>query len=208
MAIYAPGKRGKRNKLTTGATKRKLVAQLSLTAMVDMFTVLVVFLLMNYRTTETILYLPKEVELPKATETKELKPAHVVTISTTEILIDREPVASFGNVQSQDDWMVPGLRDRLIELFRQAEIEHNTKFRTQLRQATIGNKALLEKEKEALKKVTIQADKDIDFLTVKKIMYTVTEAGAREINFAVISQPRSEEIPALGADQESEAGGS
>ena len=33
-------------------TGRKLVAQLSLTAMVDMFTVLVVFLLMNYKTTE------------------------------------------------------------------------------------------------------------------------------------------------------------
>ena len=37
------------------------------------------------------------------------------------------------------------------------------------------------------RQVTLQADKDTDFLTVKKIMYTLTEAGASEINFAVIT---------------------
>ena len=40
----------------------------------------------------------------------------------------------------------------------------------------------------AWKKITIQSDKDIDFLTVKKVMYTVSEAGAGEINFAVIKK--------------------
>ncbi len=44
----------------------------------------------------------------------------------------------------------------------------------------------------AWKKITIQSDKDIDFLTVKKIMYTVTEAGAGEINFAVIKKTDKE----------------
>jgi biopolymer transport protein ExbD len=38
-------------------------------------------------------------------------------------------------------------------------------------------------------KITIQADKSVDFLTVKKVMYTVTEAGIAEINFAVIKLP-------------------
>jgi biopolymer transport protein ExbD len=40
----------------------------------------------------------------------------------------------------------------------------------------------------AWKKITVQADKEIDFLTVKKILYTLTEAGAGEINFAVMKR--------------------
>lgn len=191
MAIYAPGKRTRHNRLSK--TSRKVVAQLSLTAMVDMFTVLVVFLLMNYRTTETVLYIPKEVELPTASETKELKPAHVVTVSPREILIDQEVVASFREVRSQKDWMVINLRNRLVEMFRQDELEHESKLAVRLREATLTDAKDIEREKAALRKITIQADRDIDFLTIKKIMYTVTEAGAKEINFAVIMIPRPDE---------------
>ena len=34
--------------------------------------------------------------------------------------------------------------------------------------------------------MTVQADKAMDAGTVKKVMYTLTEAGASEINFAVL----------------------
>ena len=191
MAIYAPGKRSRNNRLND--TGRKIVAQLSLTAMVDMFTVLVVFLLMNYRTTETVLYIPKEVELPKASETKELKPAHVVTISPKEILIDRERIASFREVRDQQDWMVINLRNRLVEMFREDKLEHESKIAVQARDAILVDPRDTEREEATLYKITIQADKDIDFLTIKKIMYTVTEAGAKEINFAVIIVPKPDE---------------
>jgi biopolymer transport protein ExbD len=40
------------------------------------------------------------------------------------------------------------------------------------------------------KKVTVQADRGIDFKIIKKILYTVTEAGAGEINFAVTKESR------------------
>lgn len=201
MAIYAPGKRSRNNKHAHN-TARQVVAHLSLTAMVDMFTVLVVFLLMNYRTTETVLYIPKEVELPKASETKELKPAHVVTISPKEILIDRERIASFREVRDQRDWMVINLRNRLVEMFRQDELEHESKLAIQARDAILVDPRDAEREKAALRKITIQADRDIDFLTIKKIMYTVTEAGAKEINFAVIMIPKPAEdeiAPSTGA---------
>jgi biopolymer transport protein ExbD len=45
-----------------------------------------------------------------------------------------------------------------------------------------------EEEVDDFRKITIQSDKDIEFLTVKKVMYTVTEAGMREINFAVMKR--------------------
>ena len=47
---------------------------------------------------------------------------------------------------------------------------------------TLGNE---EEDPEAWRKVTIQADKQIDYLTLKKIMYSIYEAGGGPINFAV-----------------------
>lgn len=82
MAIYKPGQRFRyHNLLSKKSKKRAVTVILSLTAMVDMFTVLVIFLLQNYNATGEILYLPKEVTLPKASTVVDLKPSVVVTIS-------------------------------------------------------------------------------------------------------------------------------
>ncbi len=194
MPIYAPGKRYKGR--TAGFKPgRKLVAQLSLTAMVDMFTVLVVFLLMNYKTTETVLYIPKEVTLPEASEIKELQPAHVVTITDEEVYLDRELIATYDDVKQQTSWMIERLRYRTQEMFREDDIEFNERLSTTLKSA-IGRIDEVEKlkEKDNRRKVTIQADKETDFLTVKKIMYTISEAGAKEISFAVASIPPDTDI--------------
>jgi len=47
----------------------------------------------------------------------------------------------------------------------------------------------MEENKNEWSKVTVQADKGVDFLTIKKVLFTATEAGAGEINFAVTKLP-------------------
>jgi biopolymer transport protein ExbD len=90
MPIRRPGERFRYHRiLNRKKGKRSLTAILSLTAMVDMFTVLAIFLLQNYNVKDFIVYTPKEVILPKAQSTKELKPAFVITISKKEILLDK-----------------------------------------------------------------------------------------------------------------------
>lgn len=184
MPIYAPGKRDRRNR-RKGSGSRKLVAILSLTAMVDMFTVLTVFLLQNYKSTGEVLFIPKEVVLPQAAETKELSPAHVVTVSNQFVFLDQEPIADFMDVQSQRDWLVRPLYQKLIDAIQKEEVKSKGALKTQIKKV-VGNQKKNEKEINQFRRVTVQADKKIDFLTIKKIMYTVTEAGAEEINFAVI----------------------
>ena len=73
MPIHVPGVRNRRNGHSQ-ASKRDVVAVLQLTAMVDMFTVLVVFLLQNYASTNQILPISDRVSLPKATSTAQLIP--------------------------------------------------------------------------------------------------------------------------------------
>lgn len=189
MAIHRPGQRHRyHNILKRKGNKRGVTAILSLTAMVDMFTVLVIFLLQNYNTTGEILYIPKEVILPKANRVADLKPAVVVTVSAKEVLIDRTPVATFGEVQVAKDWVIPNLRDQVKVLLEKAKADQEAKLQNQVRNVvdkTLGKK---EDDPEAWRKVTLQADKGIDYLTLKKIMYSIYEAGGGPINFAVAKE--------------------
>lgn len=190
MAIYAPGKRDRRNR-PMGSGKKSLVAILSLTAMVDMFTVLTVFLLQNYKSTGEVLFIPKEVVLPDAAQTKELAPAHVVTISNQFVFLDQEPLVDFSEVKGQKDWLVRPLYQKLIDAIQKSEVESRESLKSQVKKV-VGNQQKPEKEVNQFRRVTVQADKKIDFLTIKKIMYTITEAGAEEINFAVIVKEKEE----------------
>lgn len=186
MAIHRPGQRHRyHNILKRKGNKRGVTAILSLTAMVDMFTVLVIFLLQNYNTTGEILYIPKEVILPKANRVADLKPAVVVTVSSKEVLIDRTPIATFGEVQDAKDWVIPNLRDQVRIFLEKEKANQEAKLQNQVRNVvdkTLGKK---EDDTEAWRKVTLQADKGIDYLTLKKIMYSIYEAGGGPINFAV-----------------------
>lgn len=190
MAIYAPGKRDRRNRMMSGG-KKSLVAILSLTAMVDMFTVLTVFLLQNYKSTGEVLFIPKEVTLPDAAQTKELSPAHVVTVSNQFVFLDQEPIVNFNEVKEQRDWLVRPLYQKLIDAIQQSEVKNRESLKSQVKKV-VGNQQPGQKEINQFRRVTVQADKKIDFLTIKKVMYTVTEAGAEEINFAVIVKEKEQ----------------
>lgn len=186
MPIHAPGERYRYNKmLKKKKGKREVAAVLQLTAMVDMFTVLVVFLLQNYNVTGQVLYIPKEVILPKAEQIKELKPAVVVTISNKEVLLDKTVMVTFDQLHSQEAWMIEPLHKGLLEALAKAKDDYEKSLQKKLQTAVEAARGESEKDPNPWNKVTIQADKGIDFLTVKKVMYTVTEAGAGEINFAV-----------------------
>ena len=196
MPIYTPGKRDRHGR--RGNTKRNMVVILSLTAMVDMFTVLTVFLLQNYRVEE--IQLKKTVPLPEASAVKKLKPAHVVVITKEEIFLNEDPVAKFEVVKEQEHWLIEKLQVGLqkeIELKKQ-EMESGLKAALE-KAIDTGEKTQEQREEERAKKyawgrVTMQVDKDIDMLTVKKVMYTITEAGASLINFAVTEKPDKDKL--------------
>jgi len=189
MAIYKPGQRYRyHNILKRRGSKRAVTVVLSLTAMVDMFTVLAIFLLQNYNTTGEVLHMPKEVTLPKASRVLELKPSLVITISAKEVLIDKTHVATFEEVKNSINWVIPNLRDLTKMHIEKAKSEYEAKLQNKFAKV-VGKTVGREKEEQnAWKKVTIQADKAIDYLTLKKIMYSIYEAGGGPINFAVTKE--------------------
>ncbi|MEY4617101.1 MAG: hypothetical protein RJB66_2061 [Pseudomonadota bacterium] len=193
MAIYAPGEKFRNHRLLSRKKgKREVTALLSLTAMVDMFTVLVIFLLQNYNTEGLVVNIPKDLILPKAEVIKELKPSIIVTVSASGVLIDDRPITEkVEAIKAQKDWMIQSLfveaQKSLAEAKLKADKEGVLKdVRTALKPEEMAEQQVL----EPWKKITVQADKETDFLTVKKILFTLTEAGAGEINFAVLQRPQ------------------
>ncbi len=187
MPIHVPGKRKKRGK--KGGGKRSAVAPLNMTAMVDMFTVLCVFLLQNYATTNQVLPMPEKVDLPSAQAVKELSPSNVVLIATDGIMLNNVKIADFAAVKQQTEWEIKPLMEMLKKTVESGE-QKKRSVGNQLR-AAVNDAKQVQKvtEIEEFRKITVQADKMVDFLTVKKVMFSVTEAGMQEINFAVIKKP-------------------
>src|SRR5690606_12708880 len=102
-----------------------------------------------------------------------------------EVLIDKTPVITYEQLASQEEWMIQPLFNLLTEALKQARDNHERSLQKKLQTAVEAARGEEDADKNPWNKVTIQADKGMDFLTVKKVMYTVTEAGAGEINFAV-----------------------
>ncbi len=177
MPIYVPGFRY-RNSNKLKATKRNVVAVLQLTAMVDLFTVLVVFLLQNYASTNQILPISDNIALPKATSTEQLIPSFVVMLSKEKLTFNGNDLVAFRDIKNQQNWMIEPLREQVA-----AEIE---RMKKEKKQAQVLTKKEGATQIFSYEKMTLQADENIDFLTIKKVMYTLTEAGIKEINFAVI----------------------
>lgn len=187
MPIHVPGYRSRHGK--KGGGKRSAVVALNMTAMVDMFTVLCVFLLQNYATTNQVLPMPEKVDLPAAQEVKELQPSNVVMIAEDGIMLNNVKVAEFRTVKEQPDLEIAGLADLLKKTIEAGEAKKRT-LGNQLRTAVNDAKQIPKTtEIDEFRKITVQSDKNVDFLTVKKVMFTVTEAGMQEINFAVLKKP-------------------
>ncbi len=190
MPIKVPGHRDRHGR--KGAGKRSAVAVLQVTAMVDMFTVLAVFLLQNYATTGHVIHIAKDVELPSAGTVRELKPANVVTVSPKEIKFNNELVAEFTTVKEQEDWNIEALDEAVKKSIEDGELEKKSLL-NKIKDAVNNNSEVVEDEIDSFRKMTIQADKEVDFLTVKKVMYTITNAGVYEINFAVMKVETAEQ---------------
>ena len=153
-----------------------------------------VFLLQNYKTDAIVL--KKTVPLPKASSIKKLKPAHIVVITNKEIFLNEDPVAETVIVKENEWWEIVKLKTGLQAEIKKKKEEMESGLKNMLKNAAKDPSQMTAEEREeeeakryAWGRVTLQADKDIDMLTVKKVMYTITEAGASLINFAVTEVP-------------------
>ena len=171
MAIYAPAKRINPNiRRRSGGRRKNVYAALALTSMVDMFAIMVIFLLQSFSAEGEIIVLPPGLQLPRAANTGSLERAPSVVISLEGVFFQGEEVAKTPEMLAAENWNVEGLRDAL------------TAFK-QEREQILAEGGSLEVNSEI---INVSADKRLEFEAVKKVLYTVGHAGFPRYRLAVV----------------------
>lgn len=148
---------------------RKKVMGLNLTSLMDVFTILVFFLLANSSSNE-VLATPKQIKLPDSVVEAKPRETIVILVSPEMVLVQGEPVIGTPELlKSGNNQNIPAIADQL------GRLERNI--------IGISTKAAVEG-----KEVTILADKTIPFSVLKKIMSTCTGSGYGRISLAVIQK--------------------
>jgi biopolymer transport protein ExbD len=150
-----------------GRSKKKIPG-LFLTPLMDVFTILVFFLLFHSTGSNT-LEAPKQIKLPDSVVETKPRETVVIMVSPEVVVVQGEAVISTPELLEDRIRTVAGLRERLKRL------ESNI--------IGISTKTVVES-----KEVTILADKTIPFKVLKKIMSTCTGSGYGRISLAVIQK--------------------
>jgi biopolymer transport protein ExbD len=160
-------KRQSRRMKRMGRSKRKTPG-MNLTSLMDVFTILVFFLLTNSASTE-VMEPPKSITLPASVV--ETKPRETVVVLITEenILVQGEVVALTQEVIDIKAVVIEPIKQRLL----------------QQKKNVIGVRT---RNIAEVPEVTVLAHKTIPFKLLKKVMSSCTSAGYGKISLAVIQK--------------------
>lgn len=147
---------------------RTKITKMNLTSLMDVFTILVFFLLVNSGSVE-IMEAPKSVELPESRVESKPRETVVIFISPEEVLVQGRVVARVADI-------IDGQPD---------SIELITARLAEIRDQIVGPTTLAVAESS---EVTILADKSVPFMVVKTIMSTCTGQGFERVSLAVIQK--------------------
>ena len=158
--------------------RNKGAGQLNLVSLMDIFTILVFFLLVNSSDVQT---LPnaKELQLPESIAEEKAKETVVIMIGETDLIVQGTPVAKIVDIMAIKGNDIPELREALLSQ----------------------NDRVLRREAQediAAREVTIMGDKDIPYRLLKKVMATCTESDYGQISLAGL-QKSSDELEDIQA---------
>jgi biopolymer transport protein ExbD len=141
---------------------------LSLVSMMDIFTILVFFLLVSSAETE-VLPNPKEIQLPESAALEKARESVVVMVTDTQILVQGRPVTTVAAALAGDELVIDELK-------------------AALRQQT--DRVLIQQAKAdiAAREVTILGDRELPYRLLKRVMASCTAAEFGQISLAVVQK--------------------
>jgi biopolymer transport protein ExbD len=145
---------------------------INLVSMMDIFTILVFFLLVNSSDGE-VLPAIKSVRLPESLAEAKPRETVVITVSGTDVSVQGRVVTGVVQLLKETTEISPGLKAALEAQNRRVAAESTTV-------AAGGREA------------TIMGDKTIPYRVLKKIMATCTHAGYGRISLAVMQRQPEE----------------
>jgi biopolymer transport protein ExbD len=149
--------------------RHKAGSAINLVSMMDIFTILVFFLLVNSSEVE-VLPNAKDIVLPDSTAEAKARESVIVLLTDTQVLVQGRPVAELAAVNASDAVIIPELKAALEDQVGRAIL------------AVEGEDAIAERE------VTIMGDREIPYSLLKKVMATCTAADYGRLSLAVLQK--------------------
>ena len=145
---------------------RMKIGKMNLTSLMDVFTILVFFLLVNSGSVE-ILEAPKDVLLPESRVESKPRETVVISVSPEEVLVQGQLVAMVGDILEGQPGALEPVGARL----------------SQLKNNIVGPSTRVVAGSQ---EVTILADRSVPFAVIKTLMSTCTSEGFENVSLAVI----------------------
>jgi biopolymer transport protein ExbD len=140
-------------------------ARLNLVALMDIFTILVLFLMVNNGDVE-VLQADRSITLPESISEQRPEESLTIKVNPQEILVQGRPVGSVIDALAEEDGMITAL---------QAELQHHA-----------SRAGPLEGEKAARgRSVIIMGDQTMPYELLQRIMSTCASEDYRDISLAV-----------------------
>ena len=171
-------KSGRAKRMDKHHKRNKGAGQLNLVSLMDIFTILVFFLLVNSSDVQT---LPnaKELQLPESIAEAKPKETVVIMIGVNDLIVQGTPVAKIADIMATIGNDIPELREALLS-------QNDRVLRREAQDDIAG------------REVTIMGDKDTPYRLLKKVMATCTESDYGQISLAVL-QKSSDELDNIQA---------
>lgn len=152
-----------RNKLASGG--------LNLVSLMDVFTILVFFLLVNSSSSD-VMEPPRQIKLPDSIVETKPRETVIVMITPEQVLVQGYPVVATQDVIDSKAPVIAEVKQRLLA--------------QQKKVIGISTKTVAES-----KEVTVLAHRTVPFHLMKKVMASCTSAGYGKISLAVIQKAKS-----------------
>ena len=150
------------------ARAKKHRGSLNITSLMDVFTILVFFLLVNQSAVE-VLEPPREIKLPDSVVESKPRPTVTMMVSGTTVMVQGEVVATIDEVLASKDERIAPIISKLL-LIRRGAIGVST-------EAAAKND-----------EIVILADKGIPFKVLQKLMSASAVSGYTKISLAVVQK--------------------
>jgi biopolymer transport protein ExbD len=154
------------NKSKASVRKNKKV-EVQLTSMIDMFTILVVFLLQSYSADGMIVSLSDALTLPKSNAESPVELKLEIQVNTSVIVVDGDPIVAVDNELLSTGNSIPSLVTRLRD-----HMEYNRRLSSTLTEEDM--------------MINIQGDIAVPAILLQRVMASCSEAGFSTQNLEVI----------------------
>lgn len=147
--------------------------KLNITSMMDMFTIILVFLIKNFSTEGAIVTPANNLTLPQSNVEKRAKESLSVKISRNTMMVENRLVlnaAEYQKLLDQQDFLIPQLQQVLIQYAEEAR------------------KMFAVTGEEFTGQISIQGDVEIPYKILTRVMYTCGQAGYPNMNLFVYRQ--------------------